>query len=171
MATKTEIRQVTSTLAAAYPSWQASEETFALFESILRPCSFEAIQQAVMEILCSPREFAPPVGLIYSRAREIDEDRRRMAAHHNRRWEPGTVAYTGTGQRFEAGEDGLMRPVPEPEPQLDAGEFLCQRKWVKALIEKANAPRAVCRRAIAPFGRQPERVDLTKLLAGKAGGE
>jgi hypothetical protein len=166
MMTKTEIRKVIATLAAAYPSWHAAEETFALYESILMPLSFESIQRVVMDIIRSPGEFAPSVGAIYSRALEIDMRKREIEAHRHRRWEPGTVAYTPRAQRMQAGEDGLMRAVSEPDPKLIDTEFTRDRGWLERLIEKSNAPRAVLRRAIGPFWRQPERINLTKLLSG-----
>jgi hypothetical protein len=166
MMTKTEIRRVIATLAVAYPSWHAGEETFALYESILMPLSFDSVQGVVMQIIRSPGEFAPSVGRIYSPALEIDMRKREIEAYRNRHWEPGNVAYTPEYQRMQADENGLMRAVPEPEPKLIESEFMRDRRWLDRLIKKSNAPRALLKRAIGPFWRQPERVNLTKLLSG-----
>jgi hypothetical protein len=163
--TKIEIRKVIATIAAAYPSWHAAEETFALYESILMPLSLDSVQQVVMNFIRLPGEFARPVGAIYSRALELDMRKRAIEADRRRRHEPGTVAYTPTGQRIQAGEDGLMRAVPEPEPKPVDNEFTRESGWLARLIEKSNAPRAVVRRAIGSFRKEPEPVNLTRLLS------
>jgi hypothetical protein len=133
-------------LAAGYPAWRASEETLALYESVLMPCDAGTVERVVLEIIRSPREFPPPVGLIYSIAEEIEEDYRRLEAERNRRWQPGLIGYTPSGQRMQAGEDGLMRPVVEPALE-GAAPTKQLMDWVKRLIAKVSDPRFVRRRA------------------------
>jgi hypothetical protein len=62
-----EAKRITTLLVAAYPAWRPSEATMQLYERVLRPLSAALAEQAVLEIIHSPREFAPPVGLICER--------------------------------------------------------------------------------------------------------
>jgi hypothetical protein len=57
-------------LTAAYPNWHPSEESLDLYEEFLLPFPAEAVEAATLRIICSKREFAPPVGVIISEATE-----------------------------------------------------------------------------------------------------
>ncbi len=63
-----EAKRITTLLVAAYPAWKPSEATMQLYERVLQPLSAVLAEQAVLEIIRSPREFAPPVGVICERA-------------------------------------------------------------------------------------------------------
>jgi hypothetical protein len=151
----------------AYPSWPASEETFALYESILIPLSVESVEHVVMENIRSPAQFAPTVAMIYTAALELDMRKREIEAERNRRREPGAICYTPSGQRMEAGKDGILRQVPEPEPKLVATQFSLEARWLERLNEKANEPRVMPRRALGRFAQRPERLKLIKRPRGK----
>jgi hypothetical protein len=66
--TEVEAKRITILLVAAYPAWKPSEATMQLYERVLRPLSAALAEQAVLQIIRSPREFAPPVGVICERA-------------------------------------------------------------------------------------------------------
>ena len=66
--TEVEAKRITTLLVAAYPGWKPSEATMQLYERLLRPLSAALAEQAVLEIIRSEREFAPPVGAICYRA-------------------------------------------------------------------------------------------------------
>ncbi len=66
--TEVEAKRITILLVAAYPAWKPSEATMQLYERVLRPLSAALAEQAVLQIIRSAREFAPPVGVICERA-------------------------------------------------------------------------------------------------------
>jgi len=66
-----EAKRITTLLAAAYPSWRPSEATLQLYECLLRPLPPALAERAVLEMIHSPREFAPPVGAICSRVARL----------------------------------------------------------------------------------------------------
>lgn len=71
---------------------------------------YDAAREVLREIIESPREFVPPVGLIMSRARErmrIAERDRQLAVP--RKYKPGEVRYDGKGRRFVADANGDLR--------------------------------------------------------------
>jgi hypothetical protein len=68
--TEVESKRITTLLVAAYPAWKPSEATMQLYERMLRPLEAALAEQAVLNIIRMPREFAPSVGLIcYQAAR------------------------------------------------------------------------------------------------------
>ncbi len=66
-----EAKRITALLIAAYPAWKPSEATMQLYERLLRPLAAALAERVVLEIIRSPREFAPPVGLICDRAARL----------------------------------------------------------------------------------------------------
>jgi len=62
--TEVETKRITTLLVAAYPGWKPSEATLQLYERMLLPLDAGVAQAAVLRIIRSPREFAPPVGSI-----------------------------------------------------------------------------------------------------------
>ncbi len=68
--TEVESKRITTLLVAAYPAWKPSEATMQLYERLLRPLEAWLAEEAVLRIIRTPREFAPPVGSIcYQAAR------------------------------------------------------------------------------------------------------
>ena len=68
--TELESKRITTLLVAAYPGWKPSETTLQLYERLLRPLEAALAEQAVLQIIRTPREFAPPAGSIcYQAAR------------------------------------------------------------------------------------------------------
>lgn len=68
--TEVESKRITTLLVAAYPAWKPSEATMQLYERLLRPLEAPLAEEAVLQIIRTPREFAPPVGSIcYQAAR------------------------------------------------------------------------------------------------------
>jgi Loader and inhibitor of phage G40P len=141
---KQEALKIVTMVASAYPEWAATEETLRLYVQILMPLDAMAVKRAVMEIIRSPREFAPRVGNIYTMALRYQEQERRRVAERNRIYEPGTVAYTPAAQRLQAGDDGLLHPVPEPSVPDPKNKYL--RDWVSNLTERLSMPRVAARR-------------------------
>ncbi|HZY58940.1 MAG TPA: hypothetical protein VFE56_04205 [Candidatus Binataceae bacterium] len=70
-----EAKRITALLIAAYPGWKPSEATMQLYERLLRPFAGALAERAVAEIIRSPREFAPPVGVICDRAARLALER------------------------------------------------------------------------------------------------
>jgi|SRR5579885_45373 hypothetical protein len=62
--TEVESKRITTLLAAAYPAWKPTEATMELYERLLRPLEAGLAEEAVLRIIRTPREFAPPVGSI-----------------------------------------------------------------------------------------------------------
>jgi hypothetical protein len=68
--TEVESKRITTLLIAAYPAWKPSEATMQLYERLLRPLEAWSAEEAVLQIIRTPREFAPAVGSIcYQAAR------------------------------------------------------------------------------------------------------
>jgi hypothetical protein len=68
--TEVEGKRIVALLVAAYPAWKPSEATMQLYERLLRPLEAGLAEAAVLRIIRTPREFAPPVGSIcYQAAR------------------------------------------------------------------------------------------------------
>jgi hypothetical protein len=68
--TEVESKRITTLLIAAYPAWKPSEATMQLYERLLRPLEAGLAEEAVLQIIRTPREFAPAVGSIcYQAAR------------------------------------------------------------------------------------------------------
>ena len=59
---------IVAILTAAYPNWKPTEQTQRLYAEILLPARADLVKRAVMEIIRSDREFAPPVGVICAAA-------------------------------------------------------------------------------------------------------
>jgi len=70
--TEVEAKRITILLVAAYPAWKPSEATMQLYERLMRPFDALLAERAVMDIIRSPREFAPPVGSICYRAASLE---------------------------------------------------------------------------------------------------
>lgn len=66
-----EAVKVATMVSAAFPSWKPTRETVQLYADILQPLPERAVKRAVMALLREPREFAPPVGVIFQRAVQI----------------------------------------------------------------------------------------------------
>jgi hypothetical protein len=68
--TEIESKRIIALLVAAYPAWKPSEATMQLYERLLRPLEAALGEEAVLQIIRTPREFAPAVGFIcYQAAR------------------------------------------------------------------------------------------------------
>lgn len=119
---------------------------------ILAPIDDEAGELAVMEFIRSSERFAPVVGQVYTRALEIQRDRQKAIAereYYSHR-EPGFIAYTPNGQRMQADEDGVLRPVPEPPIGVLTE---AERHWVTKLLDNLNLPRVIAKRWLQPTQR------------------
>jgi hypothetical protein len=68
---KNEAVRIVTMLAASYPNWKPPKETLELYVSLLQPLPAEPTEEAVMQILRSDREFAPPVGVVIQNASRI----------------------------------------------------------------------------------------------------
>jgi hypothetical protein len=99
-------------LIAAYPSWKPTEETQRLYAGFIEQLDYDVAREVLREIIESPREFVPPVGLIISRANEkmriLERDRRLAVA---RKYKPGEVCYDPKGRRYMADTNGDLRFV------------------------------------------------------------
>jgi hypothetical protein len=73
--TEVEAKRIITLLVAAYPAWKPSEATMQLYERLLRPLAAALAEQAVLEIIRTPREFAPPVGAICYHAARLALER------------------------------------------------------------------------------------------------
>jgi hypothetical protein len=69
--TEVESKRITTLLIAAYPAWKPSEATMQLYERLLRPLEAGLAEEAVLQIIRTPREFAPTVGSICHQAARI----------------------------------------------------------------------------------------------------
>jgi hypothetical protein len=69
--TEVEGKRITMLLVAAYPAWKPSEATMQLYERLLSPLDARLVEQAVLRIIRSPREFAPAVGSILHEAARL----------------------------------------------------------------------------------------------------
>jgi hypothetical protein len=107
-------------LIAAYPSWKSTEETQRLYAGFIEQLDYDVAREVLREIIESPREFVPPVGLIVSRAHEkmrIVERDRRLAVP--RKYKPGEVRYDPKGRRYVADANGDLRFVQSDETTED----------------------------------------------------
>jgi hypothetical protein len=80
----------------------------------------EVAREVLREIIESPREFSPSVGLIISKARErmrIAERDRQLAIA--RKYEPGEVRYDPKGRKYVADANGDLRFVQVEEAMED----------------------------------------------------
>lgn len=78
--TEIEAKRIVTLLVAAYPAWKPGEATMQLYELLMRPLDTLLVERAVMEIIRSPREFAPPVGAICYRAASLELEYRGESA-------------------------------------------------------------------------------------------
>jgi hypothetical protein len=67
-----EALKIVAMLVAGYPGWRPSDETEELYATLLQPMPAEAVKTAVLDILRSRREFAPPVGVIIQAATRLE---------------------------------------------------------------------------------------------------
>ncbi len=129
-------------LTAAYPSWASGEETFRLYQIFLQELDARDGRAAVMEIIRSPREFAPPVGILLDLGKQFERRRLEHEFWRERWYEPGSIAYTPDGQRCAADADGHMQPAPEPEPPAISDQRRDEiAQLVGQLAEQAEQPR------------------------------
>ncbi len=63
--------ELVAMITAAFPAWKPTLETVKLYAKLLEPVPLEIGQQAIMELLSEPREFAPAVGVIIDRAAKL----------------------------------------------------------------------------------------------------
>jgi hypothetical protein len=68
---KLEARRIVAMLVAGYPNWHPTEEGLDLYERMILQMPGELVERAVMEIIKSPREFAPPIGVVLETATQI----------------------------------------------------------------------------------------------------
>lgn len=66
-----EGKRIVAILAAAYPNWRPSETSLQLYERILRPLPAPLAERAVLEVIHSGREFAPPAGALCERVARL----------------------------------------------------------------------------------------------------
>jgi len=78
--TEVQAKRIVTLLVAAYPAWKPSEATMQLYERLMRPLDAVLVERAAMEIIRSPREFAPPVGAICYRAASLEMESRGESA-------------------------------------------------------------------------------------------
>lgn len=93
------------------------EETQRFYAGFLEQLDADVAREVLREIIESPREFAPPVGLIIARACErmrIAERDRRLAVP--RKYDPGEVRYDPKGRQYVADANGDLRIEPSSEP-------------------------------------------------------
>lgn len=69
--TEVESKRITTLLVAAYPLWKPSEATMQLYERLLSPLDAKLVEDAVLRIIRTPRDFAPPVGAIFHEAARL----------------------------------------------------------------------------------------------------
>jgi hypothetical protein len=69
--TEFESKRISTLLVAAYPAWKPSEATMQLYERLLQPLEAALAEQAVLQIIRTPREFAPSVGSICHQAARL----------------------------------------------------------------------------------------------------
>ena len=115
-----DARKLVAMLVAAYPAWKPAEETQRLYAGFLEQLDYDSAREVLREIIESPREFVPSVGLIISKARErmrIAERDRRLAVP--RKCKPGEVRYDPKGRRFVADANGDLRFEESNEPKED----------------------------------------------------
>jgi hypothetical protein len=62
--TELESTKIVMMLTAAYPSWKPGKESLQLYAKLLEPFDGDLGKKTVMEMLYSPREFAPPIGVV-----------------------------------------------------------------------------------------------------------
>jgi Loader and inhibitor of phage G40P len=115
-----EALNLVAMLIAAYPSWKSTEETQRLYAGFIEQLDYDVAREALREVIESPRDFVPPVGLIVSRALEkmrIVERDRRLAVP--RKYKPGEVRYDPKGRRYVADANGDLRFVQSDETTED----------------------------------------------------
>ena len=115
-----EALNLVTMLIAAYPGWKPLEETQRLYAGFIEQLDYDVAREVLREIIESPREFVPPVGLIISRAHEkmrIIERDRRLAVP--RKYKPGEVCYDPKGRRYVADATGDLRFVQSDETTED----------------------------------------------------
>ncbi|HKD68021.1 MAG TPA: hypothetical protein VKB84_14340 [Candidatus Binataceae bacterium] len=84
--TEVESKRITTLLVAAYPAWKPSEATMQLYERLLRPLQAGLAEQAVLQIIRTAREFAPPVGSICHQAARLALDGGEAAMSPEEAW-------------------------------------------------------------------------------------
>ena len=57
-----EALEIVGMITAGYPSWKPTKESLRLYAKLLEPFEEGLTKATVIEILYSPREFAPPIG-------------------------------------------------------------------------------------------------------------
>ncbi len=62
--TELEALEIVGMITAGYPSWKPTKESLRLYAKLLEPFEEGLTKATVMEILYSPREFAPPIGVL-----------------------------------------------------------------------------------------------------------
>ena len=77
--TNIEASKIVAMLMAAYPNWKPTEDGLRLYAKLLEPFDGELAKGAVMTLLYSPREFAPPVGVIVE---AINLEKQRQAGQY-----------------------------------------------------------------------------------------
>jgi hypothetical protein len=115
-----EARKLMAMLVAGYPGWKATEETLRLYAGSLEPLDYSVTCEVLKSIIESPREFAPPIGLITSNVRarmEIAERDRRLALPCKH--PPGEVRYDPKGRKYVADTWGDLRLERPSEPMED----------------------------------------------------
>jgi hypothetical protein len=63
-----ETAEICMMLAAAFPAWRPTEQTFRTYGAVLEPLPVQAVRGATLQLLREDREFAPSAGTIYALA-------------------------------------------------------------------------------------------------------
>jgi hypothetical protein len=90
--TEVESKRITTLLVAAYPAWKPSEATMQLYERLLTPLDARLVEEAVLRIIRTPREFAPSVGSICHQAARLSLDRGEAELSAEEAWAEVTAA-------------------------------------------------------------------------------
>ena len=70
----TEMAKILAPIAAAFPNWKPSKETYEVYRWILADVPVEALKVAVWQLLSQPRQFAPSAGELRAAALVLVEE-------------------------------------------------------------------------------------------------
>jgi hypothetical protein len=159
--TEVESKRITTLLVAAYPGWKPSEATMQLYERILRPLEADLAEQAVLQLVRTPREFAPPVGSICYQAARLALERSEEIMSAEEAWAEVAAAVRS---------HGCYRLPRFTNPQLERA--VAAMDW-KELCTNPNieATRAHFFRLFAAFQERRIAGRVEELSVRKHGGE
>jgi hypothetical protein len=99
--TEVESKRISTLLVAAYPAWKPSEATMQLYERLLLPLEAALAEQVMLQIIRTPREFAPPVGSICYQAARLALQRGEGALSAEETWAEVAAAIRSHGSYRE----------------------------------------------------------------------